>query len=76
MPGVALTNRKAPLHSFMLILFKAEQDTVNKQSYVDSPMMDWIHLASITAKSWSYRIQEKDEDAGESKADCYEVQKA
>lgn len=40
-----------------------------------SPVMDWIYLASHYYKSWSYRIQEKDEDAGESKADCYEVQK-
>ena len=33
-PNVALTNRKAPLHSFLLIFFKAEHGTVNRQSYL------------------------------------------
>ena len=35
-PSVALTNCKVPLHSFVLILFKAEKDTVNRQSYLDT----------------------------------------
>ena len=43
-----------------------------------NPVQWWIGSTylPITAKSWSYRIQEKDEDAGESKVDCYEVQEA
>ena len=40
-PSVALTNRKALLHSFVLIFFKAEHGAVNRQSYLDSY---WILL--------------------------------